>query len=494
MRPPRSRRALTVDGSRREVDVFSTHAPAPAPVVVLVHGIGMSHRYFARLHDQLSGTATVHSIDLPGFGATPHPERALSVEDHARVLAAAIDDLGVTSCTVIGHSMGTQFAVELARQRPDLAERVALLGPVVDPRRRTVVRQALSLGLDSLREPPSANWLVFTDYLRCGPAWYLRTLPSMMDYPTEERIRDVACPVLVLRGERDPIAHPEFCRQLAATAPRGRMLQLPNHAHVLQHSAPRSVAAALIRFIAEEEPAPRPQRVPPARGVGSLIARAWWWTIDYAYAGWWQVRALLPGARPARFTSGERRPVVVIPGVYETWRFMQPLVSRLHAAGHPVHVMPNLRHNLGRVQDAAALVAAQLEQRELHDVVVVAHSKGGLIGKALMLDPRVAGRVTAMVAVSTPFSGSRYARLFWVPSLRSFSPYSPTTVQLGRERGVNSRIRSLFGVFDPHIPEGSELPGAENVRVPVGGHFRILAHPRTVELVLDAAANGVGAP
>src|SRR5690554_970608 len=142
MRPPRSRRAVTVDGTRREVDVFSTHAPEPAPVVVLVHGIGMSHRYFARLHDQLSGTATVHSIDLPGFGATPHPGRTLSVEDHARALAATLNDLGVTSCTVIGHSMGTQFAVELARQRPDLTERIALLGPVVDPRRRTVLQQA----------------------------------------------------------------------------------------------------------------------------------------------------------------------------------------------------------------------------------------------------------------------------------------------------------------------------------------------------------------
>ncbi|MCW4385758.1 alpha/beta hydrolase [Salinibacterium sp. SYSU T00001] len=223
------------------------------------------------------------------------------------------------------------------------------------------------------------------------------------------------------------------------------------------------------------------------------MRRWWWWTLDYAYAGWWQARSLLPGASPEAFREGERRPIVVIPGVYETWRFLLPLVARLHAAGHPVHVMPRLRHNRRPVAESAGFVADLLEERDLHDVVIVAHSKGGLIGKSVMADTRVAGRVSAMVAVSTPFSGSRYALLMLVPSLRAFSPYAPTTVRLAREMAVNTRIRSVFGAFDPHIPEGSHLPGAENERVDIGGHFRILGHPRTIELVLDAAANGVDA-
>jgi hypothetical protein len=38
----------------------------------------------------------------------------------------------------------------------------------------------------------------------------------------------------------------------------------------------------------------------------------------------------------------------------------------------------------------------------------------------------------------------------------------------------------VYGRFDPHIPEGSELVGAKNVRLETGGHFRILAHPRVL--------------
>jgi hypothetical protein len=223
-----------------------------------------------------------------------------------------------------------------------------------------------------------------------------------------------------------------------------------------------------------------------------VIRRAVWWWLDYAYAGWWQVRSVLPGARPSRFLDGDRRPVVIIPGIYETWRFMQPIVTKLHDAGHPVHVMTALRHNRRPVADSAAIIADYLASHELRDVVIVAHSKGGLIGKFLMLDAEVGDRITGMVAVCTPFSGSRYARLMLMPSLRAFSPREPTTLRLAEERAINACIRSVFGLFDPHIPEGSELPGAENVRVPVGGHFRILGDQRTVDLVLDAAANGVG--
>lgn len=251
---PLHRVDVTVGSSTFAVDVVTSSGRAGAPTFVLVHGIGMSHRYLARLHGQLAASGTVHSIDLPGFGATPRPDETLAVEDQAAILGATLDTLGVASATVVGHSMGTQFAVELARRRPELTERIVLMGPVVDPRRRTVLQQALALGLDSLRETPGANLIVFTDYWRCGPRWYLRTLPSMIDYPTEVRVRDVGCPVLVLRGGRDPIAGVDFCRQLARAAPDGRLLQLAGRAHVLQHAAPRAVAEAITRFARRATP------------------------------------------------------------------------------------------------------------------------------------------------------------------------------------------------------------------------------------------------
>jgi pimeloyl-ACP methyl ester carboxylesterase len=185
----------------------------------------MSHRYFRKLQALLAEHGDTLAIDLPGFGGTPTPDRQLSIADYASHTAATLDKMGVARAALIGHSMGTQFATELALQRPDLVSHVALLGPVVDAARRTVRQQTLALGLDSLRESPLGNAVVFTDYARAGLRWYLTELPVMMSYDLEARLALVPQPVLVIRGSRDPVAPRLWCEKLAATAPNGASLK-----------------------------------------------------------------------------------------------------------------------------------------------------------------------------------------------------------------------------------------------------------------------------
>ncbi|SOC87973.1 hypothetical protein SAMN05660766_1665 [Curtobacterium sp. 314Chir4.1] len=215
-----------------------------------------------------------------------------------------------------------------------------------------------------------------------------------------------------------------------------------------------------------------------------LLRRAGWAALDWWYAIRWQVRSLGPTTADD-YRDGDGQPVVVVPGVYETWHFMRPLMDALHDRGHPVHVLPVLRHNVRPVPQSAREVLATLEELDLHGVLLVTHSKGGLIGKYAMThdDDR---RIDRMVAVSTPFGGSGWARLAPVPHLRAFRAADPVLAALGRELEVNTRITSVYGVFDTLIPEGSELAGATNVRLPVGGHFRILGDPRTRTEVLAA--------
>jgi pimeloyl-ACP methyl ester carboxylesterase len=215
-----------------------------------------------------------------------------------------------------------------------------------------------------------------------------------------------------------------------------------------------------------------------------LLRRAGWAALDWWYAIRWQVRSLGPTTADD-YRAGDRQPVVVVPGVYETWHFMRPLMDALHDRGHPVHVLPVLRHNLRPVPQSAREVLATIEELDLSGVLLVTHSKGGLIGKYAMTHDDD-GRIDRMVAVSTPFGGSGWARLAPVPHLRAFRAADPVLAALGRELEVNTRITSVYGVFDTLIPEGSELAGATNVRLPVGGHFRILGDPRTRTAVLAA--------
>lgn len=220
-------------------------------------------------------------------------------------------------------------------------------------------------------------------------------------------------------------------------------------------------------------------------GRAGLLQKGAWWAQDYAYAAGWQVRGILSRIQPGSFHQGHLSPVVIIPGVYENWQFMLPVIHAIHDAGHPVHVVTMLQRNKLEVPVAARLVAQHLEEAGLTDATIVAHSKGGLIGKYVMLSLDPERRVRRMITVCTPFSGSRYARYMLLPSLRIFSPRNALTLQLAREEAVNSRISSIYGVFDPHIPEGSILPGATNIQLPTPGHFRILGEPGTARIIVE---------
>lgn len=220
-----------------------------SPVFVLLHGIGMSHRYYRRLQALLATHGDTHSIDLPGFGATAKPDRQISVAEYATVIANTLDTLGAGPVVAIGHSMGTQFATELAVLRPDLVSHVVLIGPVVDSARRSVLRQSLALGLDSLMESPSGNAIVFTDYVRSGLRWYLTELPVMMSYDLEARLSKVVHPVLVVRGSRDPVATRSWCLRLAAVAPNGRFAEVPGKPHIIQHGAAAQTASLILSLI-----------------------------------------------------------------------------------------------------------------------------------------------------------------------------------------------------------------------------------------------------
>jgi triacylglycerol lipase len=227
-----------------------------------------------------------------------------------------------------------------------------------------------------------------------------------------------------------------------------------------------------------------------AGGAARLPARGWWWLLDYGYAAYWQLHGLVFRADPAPYLQAPHgdRPVLLIPGVYENWQFMHRIARRLHEAGYPVHVVKPLGYNRGELGRMARLVAGYLREAGLHEVTIVAHSKGGLVGKQAMILPASAGRIRQMVAVNSPFSGSVYARLFLAPSIRAFSPRNRGLRALAADLSVNHRITSVYSAFDPHIPGGSHLPGARNIRLDTAGHFRTLDDPRLPEILLRTLA------
>jgi triacylglycerol lipase len=181
------------------------------------------------------------------------------------------------------------------------------------------------------------------------------------------------------------------------------------------------------------------------------------------------------------------RPILLLPGVYETWHFLEAVGRSLNAVGHPVHTVPEFGYNIRPIGEMAELAGRYIEAERLTNVAIVAHSKGGLIGKTLMVSDLGETRIASMVAINSPFAGSDYAHLVPIRTLREFVPTHETILNLARSAEVNARITSIFSVWDPIIPNGSALDGATNVELPITGHFRILDK----QSLLDAVARAV---
>ena len=158
--------------------------------------------------------------------------------------------------------------------------------------------------------------------------------------------------------------------------------------------------------------------------------------------------------------------MLIIPGVFETWHYLRPVGERLAALGHPVHDVAALGFNHRPIAVTAPMLQRYLRRTDLRDTTIVAHSKGGLIGKRMLAnDDREDGRVRQLIAVNTPFSGTIVARLGLGP-WREFLPTNKLVSALKDELAVNASIVSLYSTFDQYIPSGSYLDGAENIVVP----------------------------
>ena len=93
-----------VDG----VDVFYRESPQPpdAPVMLHLHGFGLSGRYLLPIAERLADEFHTLVPDLPGFGRSGRPVDPLDVPDLAHAAARFLDDRQVKSATLVGNSMG----------------------------------------------------------------------------------------------------------------------------------------------------------------------------------------------------------------------------------------------------------------------------------------------------------------------------------------------------------------------------------------------------
>jgi pimeloyl-ACP methyl ester carboxylesterase len=191
----------------------------------------------------------VYAPDLPGFGKSEKPPAALDVAGLSGALSAWMDALGLEEAALVGNSMGCQVIAHLAARRPELAGRILLQAPTMDPRGRSVPRQVARFLLDVPCEPPSLVPIELRDLLAAGPRRGWRTFRYGLMDRIEENLPRVQVPVLVVRGSRDPICPQRWAEETSRLLPDGRLVVLPGAAHAANFGTPARFAEVVRAFL-----------------------------------------------------------------------------------------------------------------------------------------------------------------------------------------------------------------------------------------------------
>lgn len=221
------------------------------PAVVMVHGLGVSGRYLKPTGQVLAQNYRVYIPDLPGNGKSQKVWPPLNLDELAHTIATWMDTIGLDRAHFYANSLGCQTMAHFAVHYPDRVQSLVYGGPTVDCRDRDWVSQMFRLALDFFREPPGLMWIIIHDYLVCGPARVIVTAAYALSDALEDWVPLIKCPVLVARGQNDPIAPQRWVEQVAALAPDGRWAVIPKVGHAINYSTPEQLAR-LIRGLIEE--------------------------------------------------------------------------------------------------------------------------------------------------------------------------------------------------------------------------------------------------
>lgn len=252
---------------------FEVFGPPGAPVVVLVHGLGLSRAIWQWMVPVLSGRFRVVSFDLLGHGDSAAPVGQPVLRDLSRQLAGLLDHLGVPKAAIVGFSLGGMVARRFAQDYPDRSAALVILH---SPHRRSPeaqaailarVEQARAAGPAATVEAALLRW--YSDRARAARPdlmdltrrWVMANDPAV--YPGLYRILaegvaeitapdpPIACSALVLTADEDHGNGPEMSAAIAAEIAGARLVVLPGLRHMALVEDPEAVNRPVMAFLSE---------------------------------------------------------------------------------------------------------------------------------------------------------------------------------------------------------------------------------------------------
>jgi 2-hydroxy-6-oxonona-2,4-dienedioate hydrolase len=215
--------------------------------VVLVHGLGVSHRYLVPTARALAPEFQVHAPDLPGFGLSEKPSRVLQLSELADALAEHARPHAPV--VLLANSFGCQIVAECVARYPQLASHTVLVGPTIDPDARTAGRQIWRWLANGRSESPAQLPITLRDYWDAGILRLIATFRYALADRIEDNLPAIGVPTLVVRGARDRVVSQPWAEQVTRLLPRGRLVVVPGAAHTVNFTHPRELSEVVREFV-----------------------------------------------------------------------------------------------------------------------------------------------------------------------------------------------------------------------------------------------------
>ena len=211
-------------------------------------------------------------LDLPGFGYSDKPTRALGLNEQADIVADWLHAVGLAPARLLGNSFGSQLAATVAAAHPDAVARLVLVAPTVGPavRRRmawlrtlpgptgsanrtTGRARASLLGRlhDLLGDRPPLRVLNLAEYGCASLARAVSSVRCAVFEQLDQALPQVSAPTLLLRADHDRLSSLEWAQRLAELPGDARLVQLPDLGHAAFYGAADTVAGIAGPFLAD---------------------------------------------------------------------------------------------------------------------------------------------------------------------------------------------------------------------------------------------------
>ena len=219
--------------------------------IVLLHGFCENSTCFNEQVLLLKDHYKVTVIDLPGVAHSPYIEE-LSMEKCADEVHRTLMHIGISSCLMIGHSMGGYVTLSFAKKYPEFLKGFGLLHSTSNPdsdERRSKRDQAIKVIQDKGHEFYISNFIpplfassfnnpmvverIINEGKRITSKAIIAQLLSMKFRPSSnDFLKETDLPVLFIAGKHDAIIPVSDVIKQSAYVHKGSLVILPNAAHM----------------------------------------------------------------------------------------------------------------------------------------------------------------------------------------------------------------------------------------------------------------------